>query len=127
MKIDDRHAVYELARFMTELSVIDYFFVIHRPSVIAFASVLNAMEEIPAASQGIPSFASEIQKNTPLDANAQEVRECRKRLRLLYAQGGYSRPLADTADQRDESISPVSVAYGYQPMYGQYDPYAKGY
>lgn len=127
MKIDDRHAVYELARFLTELSVIDYFFVIHKPSVIAFASILNAMEEIPGASHGIPSFTYEIKKNTPLNANAQEVQECRNRLRLLYAQGGYSRPLADTVEQRGESVSPVSVAYGYQSMCGQYDPYATSY
>jgi Cyclin, C-terminal domain len=65
--LDDRHAILELARFLTELSVIDYFFVIHKPSVVAFAAILNAMEDVPGARSAISIFCSEVLKNTPLD------------------------------------------------------------
>jgi hypothetical protein len=123
--MNDRHAILELARFLTELSVIDYFFVIHKPSVVALASLLNAMEDIPGAAPAIPAFTIAVEQNTPLDPSQPEVLECRNRLRLLYAQGGYSHPTPERTDPRDESISPVCVSYGCQPnaAQGQYDPF----
>lgn len=121
--MDDRHAILELARFLSELSVIDYFFVIHKPSVVALASLLNAMEDIPGAAPAIAAFTVEVKQNTPLDPSHPAVLECRNRLRLLYAQGGYSRPTPERTDPRDESISPVCVSFGCQPGPAQYDPF----
>jgi Cyclin, C-terminal domain len=114
MSVNVRHATMELARFLTELSVIDYYFVIHKPSVVAFAALLNAMEEIPAARSSVPSFCSEILKTTSIKPASDDVLECRNRLRLLYIQGGYSTP-AESAEARDESVSPVCVTYGCTP------------
>jgi Cyclin, C-terminal domain len=113
--MDDRHAILELARFLTELSVIDYFFVIHKPSVVAFAAILNAMEDVPGARTAISIFCNEIKKNTPLDPSHPDVAECRTRLRLLYAQGGYANAVSERSDLRTESVSPVCVSYGCQP------------
>jgi Cyclin, C-terminal domain len=125
--MDDRHAILELARFLTELSVIDYFFVIHKPSVVALASLLNAMEDIPGAKPAIAIFCSEVKKNTPLDPSHDDVVECRNRLRLLYAQGGYANPASEQTDPRNESVSPVCVSYGCQPSQTHYDPYQAKY
>ena len=123
VKINDRHSILELARFLTELSVIDYFFVLHKPSVVAFAALLTSMEEIPGARDGIPTFCNEVLMSTTLDSSSEEVSDCRKRLRLLYAQGGYANP-GTAQDNRSDSISPVSVAYGVQNNnLQQYDPY----
>ena len=57
------------------------------------------------------------------DPSHPDVPECRNRLRLLYAQGGYSRPTPERADPRGESISPVCVSYGCQLQQSQYDSY----
>lgn len=121
--MDDRHAILELVRFLTELSVIDYFFVVYKASVVALAAILNSMEDIPGAKLAISIFCLEVKKNTPLDPSHTDVLECRNRLRLLYAQGGYSNSAAERADVRNESISPVCVSYGCQPSQNQYDPY----
>ena len=111
----DRHAVLELARFLTELSVIDYFFVIHKPSVVALASILNAMEDISNAKTSIPAFCDSIKKNTPLDPFNSDVFDCCTRLRLLYAQGGYAHVATERTEFRSETVSPVCVSYGCQP------------
>jgi Cyclin, C-terminal domain len=121
--LDDRHAILELARFLTELSVIDYFFVIHKPSVVAFAAILNAMEDVPGARSAISIFCSEVVKNTPLDPTHPNVAECRTRLRLLYAQGGYASAASERSDMRNESVSPVCVSYGCQPAPHHYEEY----
>jgi len=124
VKVNDRHAILELARFLTELSVIDYFFVIHKPSDVAVAALLNAMEDIPGARYSIPAFCNEVTKSTSLAITSDEVTECRNRLRLLYAQGGYASP-TNAQDNRNASISPVCVAYGVQSTHEHYDPYAE--
>ena len=111
--MDTRHDILELARFLTELSVIDYFFVVYRPSVVAVAALLNSMEDTPGAVDAIGDFTRELKKVTSPSATSRDVVECRKRLRLLYAQGGYSRPTASAGSgSRDETISPVCVSYG---------------
>jgi len=124
VKVNDRHAILELARFLTELSVIDYFFVIHKPSVVSLAALLNAMEDIPGARAALPTFCNEIVKATSLVVSSEDVTECRNRLRLLYAQGGYASP-AGPQDNRNESISPVCVSYGAQVNHQHYDPYSE--
>jgi hypothetical protein len=110
--MDARHDVLELARFLTELSVIDYYFVIHRPSSVALAALLNAMEDVPGAAEGaLESLTGEIKRIAKVDASSPDVVECRNRLRLLYSQGGYSPPEPRT-ETRAETISPVCVSYG---------------
>lgn len=121
--MDNRHAILELARFLTELSVIDYFFVIYKPSVVSLAAILNAMDDVPGAKTASPIFCSEIAKNTTLDPFHDDVVECRNRLRLLYVQGGYANAASELTDLRNESVSPICVSYGFQPPQAQYDPY----
>jgi hypothetical protein len=114
ISMDTRHEILELARFLTELSVIDYFFVVHRPSALAMAALLNSMEDIPGAVNVVEEFTRELKRALLLDATAENVIDCRKRLRLLYAKGGYSRPISAPDVKRDDAISPVCVSYGCQ-------------
>eukprot|EP00956_Cyclotella_meneghiniana_P045838 scaffold386881_cov53-Cyclotella_meneghiniana.AAC.1 len=44
MSPKDRHDTNELARFLTEMSVCDYWFVTKKPSNVALASLINALE-----------------------------------------------------------------------------------
>lgn len=112
---DVRYDVLELARFLTELGVIDYFFVAHRPSDVAIAALLNAMEDTPGADQAIGVFAQEVDRALGAQPSGVKVTKCRERLRLLYVKGGYSRPTSSSSDKREETVSPVCVTYGCRP------------
>lgn len=113
ISMDARHDTLELSRFLTELGVMDYFFVLHRPSTIALAAILNALEEIPSVPHQTQSvLLSQIQHNTSLDVFSTDIDECRARLRLHYIQGGYARPSSTVQTNRNSAISPVSVTYG---------------
>jgi hypothetical protein len=114
ISLEVRHDLLELARFLTELSVIDYFFVIHRQSSVGLASLLFAMDEIPAVTEQVrKEFLLEIGKVALFDHESSQVLDCLDRLRLLYAQGGYGRMA--TTETRTETVSPVCVSYGCVP------------
>lgn len=112
---DVRYDVLELARFLTELGVIDYFFVAHRPSDVAIAALLNAMEGTPGAAEAIEVFTQELEHKLGAQPSGDKVTECRQRLRLLYVKGGYTRPTSSSSDKRGETVSPVCVTYGCRP------------
>ena len=127
MNIDTRYEVLELARFLCELSVFDYFFVVQRPSNVGLAALLNATDIVPGvSSEAVEGLKSELLRNIPgLDPESSHVKECCDRLEMLYAQGGYSRPVPaeEAAAQEEEepprvkTISPVCVSgiYGDNP------------
>jgi len=97
-----RNDILELARFLTELCVIDYFFVPHDASTIGIAALRNAMEFVRYPAD---DFLEQL-KLLNIDSESKEVSECRSRLKQLYLQGGYSRP----DEVRSESGSPVCVS-----------------
>ena len=110
-----RHDLLELTRFLTELSVIDYFFVAHRPSNVAAASLLYAMETIAGVPKSCTDeFVRALNKDTNLDTSSKEMAACSERIMLLYKQGDYAAPVSTTIEEspRDESHSPVCVSYG---------------
>ena len=90
----EQHEVNDLAQFMVELSVMDYFFVNHKPSEVAMAALLNSMDRLhPQATYHLDlPFESE-----HVDLNSSNVQACRERLALIYAQAN------------DESTSSSSV------------------
>lgn len=93
--------------------MIDYFFVIHKPSSVALSALLNSMEVIPSVSQAAKEdFLKEIMKVAQLDPMRQEIVDCRNRLHLLYAEGGYSHRDNSRTETRTETVSPVCVSYG---------------
>lgn len=110
--LETRYEILELARFLTELCVIDYYFVIHKASDVALAALLNSMETIAGADAALSDFEQELQRVAGgLNPRNPQVQECRARLHVLYTQGGYSRPeILGNAEPRDDAISPVCVA-----------------
>ena len=87
-----RHDIGELARFLCELSVCDYFFVTKKPSAIAVAALYTAMDHIdknrlPTETRAL--YLSTIRDVACLDVSSSEVRECRSRLDEMYRQGSY--------------------------------------
>jgi hypothetical protein len=105
--------VLELARFLTELSVIDYFFVTSKTSSVALAALLNAMELLQLGPF-IPEFLDQLTLLDGLDSTSEEVKECRIRLEDLYLQGGYAQTSSDLgvqhSDTRTDNVSPVCAS-----------------
>jgi hypothetical protein len=105
-----RHDTNELARFLTELSVCDYWFVTKKPSSIALASLINALE-----LQGEPKIPRnyKIQLLQQLGGCGpdiiydEEVITCYERLRDMYIAGGYS-PVTSISEPEPSRIATVS-------------------
>eukprot|EP00529_Nitzschia_sp_RCC80_P020426 CAMPEP_0113485152 /NCGR_PEP_ID=MMETSP0014_2-20120614/24336_1 /TAXON_ID=2857 /ORGANISM="Nitzschia sp." /LENGTH=408 /DNA_ID=CAMNT_0000378789 /DNA_START=66 /DNA_END=1292 /DNA_ORIENTATION=- /assembly_acc=CAM_ASM_000159 len=116
----EEHEIHDLAQFMVELSIMDYFFVAYKPSEIALASLLNAVDRLCP-----PGMVDRIRlpvKSQYLDLNSPEVAACRARLALIYAQAnepaampndGYVTPSGTTKvvhpGVETRTVSPVSV------------------
>lgn len=87
-----RHDVGELSRFLTELSVCDYWFVTKKPSSVALASIINAVE-LQGRRRVDPRHKVEFLHrvvDAGVDiANDTEIVECYERLREMYLAGGY--------------------------------------
>jgi len=117
VSMEVRQEILELSRFFTELSVLDYYFVSRRPSSVALAALLESMLQVTGMSEESKNdFLREIQRVDGLDPESIEVDECRQRLKLLYAQGGYGRTEELSTEIRSETISPVCVSYGVNPF-----------
>lgn len=87
-----KHDIMEMSRFLTELSVCDYFFVTKKPSSVALASVLIAMNvhlESGLSAQARTRFVERVYDVSGVSHSSDEVEECRARLREMYYQGGY--------------------------------------
>jgi lipoyl(octanoyl) transferase len=117
-----RHEVLEHARFLTELSVIDYFFVAKLSANVGLAALLNAMDICRTclfASRA--DFFYQLGSLEGFDLDDPEIEECRERLRDLYEQGGYAANGVPAlgheeemeTEQRTATISPVSVAFAF--------------
>ena len=93
-----RHDVNELARFMTELSVCDYWFIEKKPSSIALAALINAIE-LQGPRKVDPRYKVEFLHRVVelgMDiASDDEIIECYERLREMYIAGGYTPNLED--------------------------------
>ena len=115
-----KHDITELSRFLTELSVWDYYFVTRRPSSVALAAIFNAMEVVEQSRilhRNKAEFMDNIRNVVNIDPVGEEVEMCRLRLRDMYHQGGYHQQNDDDTLYKDdeprcETISPVCVAGG---------------
>ena len=79
--MDVRYDILELTRFLTELSVIDYYFVGQRQSTVSLAALFNAMEAIPGVSDSaIDDLSRELSRLPDLNPNQEDVLDSRNRL-----------------------------------------------
>ena len=104
--VSTKHDIGELARFLCELSVCDYFFVTKKPSSVAIAALQTAMDNIdynrlPTRSRA--HFLAAIRDVARLDLCSTEVRECRSRLDEMYRQGSYEGHHQDESNERGPS------------------------
>jgi hypothetical protein len=91
----EEHEVHDLTQFMVELSVMDYFFVSFKPSEVAVASLLNALDRLYPQSLTQAHLALLGQF---IDVHSPAVLACRERLSLIYAQANEQGPAAVVPD-----------------------------
>ncbi len=111
-----KHDVGELSRFLCELSVCDYYFVPKKPSSIALAALLTAIDNIDQLRLSYNTrslFFSSIKTIARLDLDAPEVLECRCRLDEMYRQGSYGGQHEDVMEERGPSPNFVGDAPTY--------------
>ena len=104
--ISTKHDLGELARFLCELSVCDYFFVTKKPSSIAIAALHTAIDHIDynrLTPRARSLIYEAIRSMTQLDASSDEVSLCRSRLNEMYRQGSYGRNVEDNNARRGPS------------------------
>jgi len=101
-----KHDIGELARFLCELSVCDYYFVTKKPSSVAVAALLTAMDNIDQMrlpQRTRDQFLSSIRGVARLDINSEEVRQCQYRLDEMYRQGSYGAHHEEMLEERGPS------------------------
>eukprot|EP00531_Pseudo-nitzschia_arenysensis_P012343 CAMPEP_0116133766 /NCGR_PEP_ID=MMETSP0329-20121206/10283_1 /TAXON_ID=697910 /ORGANISM="Pseudo-nitzschia arenysensis, Strain B593" /LENGTH=392 /DNA_ID=CAMNT_0003628423 /DNA_START=122 /DNA_END=1300 /DNA_ORIENTATION=- len=116
----EEHELHDLAQFMIELSVMDYFFVSYKPSEIAMAALLNSMDRLGIKSASRTNFPI----TRFVDIHSPAILACRERLSLIYAQANEQGGMEDSEDspvrpdataepaeptRLQRTISPVSV------------------
>lgn len=87
--------IVELSRFLSELSVCDYFFVTKNPTSIALACILTSFEGVPhdiLLRKQRQKFVNDVHRITQINCTMEEVHDCRIRLRDVYQRGNYHKP-----------------------------------
>lgn len=100
----------ELSRFLTELSVCDYFFVTRKPSSTAIAAIITSMDSLPRnrlSYRTKEQFLSAITQIAKIQCDTPEIIECTERLKEMYNRGGYSQ---SQQEKQDRGPSPDCVA-----------------
>ena len=110
-----RRTISDVAKYLTELSVIDYAFVGRKASSVGLAAVLTAMDvatyEFELTAEDRLAFERAVYKFTGLDCRSGEVADCRLRLRGTYRQGGvYSPRRSSSANANTNRSSSSSEA-----------------
>eukprot|EP00558_Chaetoceros_sp_UNC1202_P003688 CAMPEP_0197233956 /NCGR_PEP_ID=MMETSP1429-20130617/1850_1 /TAXON_ID=49237 /ORGANISM="Chaetoceros sp., Strain UNC1202" /LENGTH=366 /DNA_ID=CAMNT_0042692275 /DNA_START=67 /DNA_END=1167 /DNA_ORIENTATION=- len=104
--------IIELSRFLSELSVCDYFFVTHKPSSIGLACILTAFEGVShehLSRKHRQKFVNDVYRIAKINCTIAEVHECRLRLRDIYERGNYHRR-KDLPEPSPREPSPDHVA-----------------
>ena len=127
-----QHEIKELARFLTELSVCDYFFVTKRPSSIALAAILNGFSilgesQVSTAARDV--FIKRVSNIAGYDAQCVEVQDCQQRLQETYYQSGFDETglglVEEEEDVKGRYCSPVCVSdmseINHDPIEGSQD------
>ena len=123
---NDLHEIKDIARFLTELSVCDYFYAPRNSSSVGMASLLIAIETVNGHGS-TPIFPNEfmihfvqmLEQETSLNALSQEVQDCRERLSRTFVQSGFYREHQQTTPfsslspgivTDDETLTPGTVS-----------------
>lgn len=109
---NDLVEIEELARFLTELSVCDYFFTQQSAIVTGLAALLTAIDIIGASWQpgAFEKFLVEVESIAKCDIYSKNVLECKSRLQDTYVQGGFYEQRSSSKVRIDGGTSPICVS-----------------
>lgn len=118
--IPRKDIICEITDFLTENSIIDYFFVPFKHSIIALAAVFAAFDIVGSGSdlycQFASSFVKELEELAQGHVLSEDVHACMLRMKETFHEGGYSLDDFDidnaetkTDDIQYESYSPTGV------------------
>jgi hypothetical protein len=108
-----------ITKFLTELSVVDYYFAPIKASSLGLAAILTAMEGISNGHLDMAekqAFAINVYRVAKISPNDPEVMACRERLRKMFYQGGFFEQLIpDEAaliaqEERERSLATKRIA-----------------
>jgi len=110
----EEHELHDLAQFMIELSVMDYFFVSYKPSEIAMAALLNSMDRLGHKITSRTNFPIA----RFIDIHSPAILACRERLSLIYAQANEQADMEDSEDTlvRPEATEPTRLQRTISPV-----------
>ena len=122
--VQRKSEILEITRFLTEISVCDYFFVPHKFSTVALAALYTAFEIIgeSVVSQGTKSyFVNQVHGLTGLDSFTEDVQVCMDRMRNSFHQSGFALSTFDVppAPADKNRVSPVCVADVHKDGYDE--------
>jgi lipoyl(octanoyl) transferase len=86
-----KELLYEISRFLTEMCVIDYFFVPFKPSIIAAAALMAAIDILGESVVDFTTsfhFAHEIKRLTEIDVYCKDVNVCKIRMKNAFQESG---------------------------------------
>lgn len=113
------HNIMVITKFLTELSVVDYYFAPLKASSLGLAAILTAMEGISNGHLGMAekqAFAINVYRVAKSSPNDPEVMACRGRLRKLFYEGGYFEQLIPNEaaliaqEDRERSLATKRIA-----------------
>lgn len=116
---DVYYNIIAITKFLTELSVVDYYFAPLKASSLGLAAILTAMEGISNGHLGMAekeAFAINVYRVSNISPNDPEVMACRGRLRKMFYEGGYFEQLIpDEAaliaqEDRERSLATKRIA-----------------
>jgi len=83
--------IMELSRFLTELSVVDSFFISQKQSSVGLAAILNALDHFQSSLpySVIQEFIDNVSNEVSIDCESSDVDCCRLRLHEIYIKCGY--------------------------------------
>jgi|AntRauTorckE5430_2_1112549.scaffolds.fasta_scaffold04452_4 lipoyl(octanoyl) transferase len=114
--VQRKSEILEITRFLTEISVCDYFFVSQNLSTVALAALYSAFDIIGTAcitEADKAYFESEVRRLTKLESVTDEVLACMARMKHSFQQSGFTLSTFDSPKGRSEdsgNASPVCVA-----------------
>ncbi len=120
-KLSANHSGFvDVCNYQLDLSIGDYFFITKKPSIIAFAAILNAAQNYisdPSRHESdLPDIVGELSAAANVDPSSDDILESMARLRILLKNNGHAiqddhhQPLNHRASVKERDSSPTCVS-----------------
>ncbi|CAB9516344.1 diatom-specific cyclin [Seminavis robusta] len=109
--------ILDTARFLVELSVMDYHFVSQRPSHVAIGALLNALDDNPTIRLKVDTYAMSHLLSLVSPVEVPEILRCKTRLRAIHVQVTDPQPCLPTEQQHPQTFLPAQCPQPWLPSH----------